>query len=178
MNTLFSVHHHSLTLEYPFQMTNFKSRWVFHHRSVNWAYRTDSRHCSKINCPPLRIPCQLSKKTGSIEFNLQRVKKGREDLSETKCRLCSIWGLSTIPFRAITEASSIWIPDVQAGLPLRRGCPNLPWSSEQVTREGTQALSQEGRRAGSWAQLEARLLYPCWSHEMNFSLFPFSPLER
>ena len=144
-------------------------------------YRTDSRHCSKINCPPLRIPCQLSKKPGSVEFSPERVQKGREDFSGQKADFAGFGSLSAIPFsalRAIKEASSIWIPDVQAGLPRRRGCPSLPWSSQQVTREGTQAPSQEGGRAGCWAQLEAMFLYLGGSHEFKVSFFPFSPIKR
>lgn len=158
----FPVHHLSLTLGKL--STTEPLRWLTEKahgfvlvpsRSGDGLYRTDSRNCSKINCPPLRIPCQLSKKAGSTEFSPQREPEGRAALSETGSRPRRTLGLKThasTALRAAREAGSIWIPDV----------PGLPPSEKRLSsstlelRAGHERRcpcpSQEGGRAGSRVQ--------------------------
>lgn len=116
-------------------MTNCKHRWDCHRvlqvRKIG-LYRTDSRSCSKINCPPRRIPRQLSEKAGSVEFSPRRVQRGEKSSQRRKADPAGFYGLRPIPspaLGAIREASSIWGPDVLSRSPSGQ---RLAWSSLEL----------------------------------------------
>lgn len=115
--------------------------------------------------------CQLLKKAGSAEFSPQRVQRGGKTPRDKKQTLQD-FRLKTNTFPVLggmKEASASGAQMFQASLPLSRGCPSPPWSSEQVTEEV--ALPHRGK----WKNTPGCSLYPGWSLEFKVSV-PLFPL--